>query len=128
MLIPPAPSIDNGSLSLNLAFYRGRRQMRILFGQRDARNYGELDIRANGRLRIIERRRNRKRRVAAAKRAIPPAPDVDIELRIDGTSIRVLVAGSEVLTGTLSAPNSGTFALQAVASELSVDNVHIRAD
>jgi hypothetical protein len=127
-VFPPAPAVGDGSLSFSLDLQRGRREAHIMFGHRDALNYGEFSIRGTkGQLRVVQKVDKRKRKVGTGKRSVPRGAIVRITLEIAGTSIRALVDGEEVFTGTLSAANQGMFAIQAVASSIAIDDVVVRA-
>jgi hypothetical protein len=126
-LVPPAPAAGDGSLALVLDLQRGRRELRVLFHYRDARNYAELDVRGRGgKLRLIEHASGQPpRTLAKTNTALPPG--TLLELRLAGAAAHVLVNGVEVLAATLASTDPGTFALQAVSSSLAIDDVVIRA-
>jgi hypothetical protein len=127
-VFPPAPAVGDGTLSFSLDLQRGRREAHIMFGHRDALNYGEFTIRGTkGQLRVIQKVDKRKRKIGTGKRSVPRGTIVRITLEIAGTSIRALVDGEEVFTGTLPAANQGMFGIQAVASAIAIDDVVVRA-
>ena len=128
-VVPPAPATGDGSLSLALALESGRREVRLLLGYRDPRTYSELAIRgAAGRVTLSTRAGRHRRRLAVVKRAFPTASVFTVQLVIAGANLTLLVEGTPAMTAALARPSFGTFAIQAVASTVAIDDVRIRAN
>ncbi len=128
LLFPPTPALEDGSFSLKLATMRGHREVGLIFGFIDARNFREVDIRGDGRLKILETTTGRASLLAKSRLPKARAAGLTITLNITGPSVQVLANGASVASATFSSPNSGTFAIQVVSSVVSFDDLRISAN
>ncbi len=122
-MLAPVEAFDDGAFEFSLQFGRGRRQMRVLLGHRDANNFRELVVQQGRRWKLQGWDGGRVTRVAKGRRPIPPGATARVRIETEGPTVRVLVDGSEVLTGTFSAARAGRVGIRSVSSTLIVDDV-----
>lgn len=128
-VVPPAPAIQDGALSVQVTLETGRRTLRVLFGYRDAANYRELLINGpSGRWLLREHARGRVRRSKSATHAVPTSGPFELRIELHGRAVTVFADDAQVLSTSLVGLNDGQFGFQVIGGAVLIDNLRISRD
>ena len=127
-VLAPAPAVTEGTVSLTLGMRDLGKEVRLLFGYVDERNYRSLVIKPrNGRWMLQERSQGRLARVARTRRSLAGGTRFSVRLDLTGSQASVALNDSLVVSGAFSASPAGAFGIRIRKAQLDVDNVRVQA-
>jgi len=125
-VLSPAPAISEGTVSLTLGMRDLGKEVRLLFGYVDERNYRALVIKPrSGRWMLQERSQGRLTRVARTRRTLARGTRFTLRLDLTGAQAAAALNDSVVFSGAFSAAPAGAFGIRIRRTQLEVDNVRI---
>ncbi len=127
-VLAPAPAITEGTVSLTLGMRDLGKEVRLLFGYVDERNYRALVIKPkSGRWMLQERSRGRLARVARTRRSLARGTRFTVRLDLTGSQASAALNDAVVFSGAFSAPPAGGFGIRIRKTQLDVDDVRVQA-
>jgi hypothetical protein len=125
-VLAPAPAIADGTVSLTLGLRDLGKEIRLLFGYVDERNYRALVIKPkSGRWMLQERSQGRIARVARTRRPLARGTRLTVRLDLSGSQAAAALNDTRVFSGTFAAAPAGAFGIRIRRTELEVDDVRV---